>query len=205
MSNNASFLPEDYLAQKAERRTNIISLVLFGVVMFAVFLAFMVTNQHVVHRQGPSRRRINARYQQAAEEIRRASKSSRRSGEGDDAQGRTRRRARRARAAIDPARRDHQPNAADRAEPASSFELTSEQSEAPSRVRRARRKSKKTGASRPVEGQVEARQDQGTGEPDGPPKRRSRRSTTWTSRSSASRRRISRSRCSSPSSMPSAR
>jgi Tfp pilus assembly protein PilN len=42
---NASFLPEDYLAQKAERRTNLISLVLFGVVMIAVVGAFFVTNK----------------------------------------------------------------------------------------------------------------------------------------------------------------
>jgi len=42
---NASFLPEDYLAQKAERRTNLISLTLFGVVMTAVVGAFFVTNK----------------------------------------------------------------------------------------------------------------------------------------------------------------
>jgi len=42
---NASFLPEDYLALKAERRTNLISLTLFGVVMTAVVGAFFVTNK----------------------------------------------------------------------------------------------------------------------------------------------------------------
>ena len=39
MSNNSSFLPDDYLDQRADRRTNLISLVLFAVVMLAVFLA----------------------------------------------------------------------------------------------------------------------------------------------------------------------
>ncbi|MGI9013943.1 MAG: PilN domain-containing protein [Phycisphaerales bacterium] len=42
---NASFLPEDYLDKQAERRTNTISLVLFVVVMGAVFGAFLVTNR----------------------------------------------------------------------------------------------------------------------------------------------------------------
>jgi Tfp pilus assembly protein PilN len=68
MSNNATFLPEDYLAKKAERRTNIISLVLFAVVMGGVFLAFLVTNQkwtQVKQRQED----INGRYQKAALQI----------------------------------------------------------------------------------------------------------------------------------------
>jgi hypothetical protein len=64
----ASFLPEDYLAQKAERRTNVISLVLFGVVMVTVFGAFLVTNRQwsQVKQQQTS---INERYQQAAQQI----------------------------------------------------------------------------------------------------------------------------------------
>ena len=37
-----SFLPEDYLDQKAERRTNMISLALFAIVMVSVFAAFLV-------------------------------------------------------------------------------------------------------------------------------------------------------------------
>jgi len=68
MSNNASFLPEDYLDQKAEQRTNLISLVLFAVVMLGVFLAFLFTNEkrsEVKHDQEV----INARYQQAAQQI----------------------------------------------------------------------------------------------------------------------------------------
>ena len=43
---DASFLPDDYLAHQAEKRTNVISLTLFVVVMFAVFGAFLVTNRH---------------------------------------------------------------------------------------------------------------------------------------------------------------
>ena len=68
MSTNASFLPDDYLDQKAERRTNLISLVLFVIVMLGVFLAFLFTNQKwaIVKRdQG----KINVRYQEAAEQI----------------------------------------------------------------------------------------------------------------------------------------
>lgn len=65
---NASFLPEDYLAQKAEQRTNVISLLLFGVVMVAVIGAFFVTN-----RQGrmvkAAQEEINGRYQQAGLQI----------------------------------------------------------------------------------------------------------------------------------------
>jgi Tfp pilus assembly protein PilN len=68
MSDHSSFLPEDYLAQKAERRTNVISLILFAVVMLGVFLAFMFTNQRwsQVRAEQAS---INSRYQQAAEQI----------------------------------------------------------------------------------------------------------------------------------------
>jgi hypothetical protein len=36
MTTTTSFLPEDYLDQKAERRTNLISLSLFGIVMVSV-------------------------------------------------------------------------------------------------------------------------------------------------------------------------
>jgi Tfp pilus assembly protein PilN len=68
MPNSNSFLPEDYLAQKAERRTNLISLVLFAVVMLGVFLAFIVTNQKWSNVK-QNQMAINARYQQAAEQI----------------------------------------------------------------------------------------------------------------------------------------
>jgi Tfp pilus assembly protein PilN len=69
MSNSHSFLPEDYVAQAAERRTNLVSLVLFGVVMTAVFGAFLVTNQQwtQVRRE---QIRIHTETQQAAGDIR---------------------------------------------------------------------------------------------------------------------------------------
>ena len=62
MSSNVSFLPDDYLDQKAERRTNLISLVLFVIVMLGVFLAFLFTNQKwaIVKRD---QARINVRVQ----------------------------------------------------------------------------------------------------------------------------------------------
>ena len=68
MSNNASFLPEDYLDQKAEQRTNLISLVLFAVVMLGVFLAFLFTNEKRSEVK-QDQEVINARYQEAAEQI----------------------------------------------------------------------------------------------------------------------------------------
>jgi Tfp pilus assembly protein PilN len=65
-----SFLPEDYLDQKAERRTNMISLSLFGIVMVSVFAAFLVTNRQwsQVKRDRAS---INDKYEQAAVQIER--------------------------------------------------------------------------------------------------------------------------------------
>lgn len=65
---NASFLPEDYLAQKAERRTNIICLTLFGVVMGVVFLLFLFTNRQLSNVKA-DQEQINGRYQQAALQI----------------------------------------------------------------------------------------------------------------------------------------
>jgi Tfp pilus assembly protein PilN len=44
-SGNSSFLPQDYVARKAELRANLICLGLFGVVMFGVVAAFFVTNR----------------------------------------------------------------------------------------------------------------------------------------------------------------
>ncbi len=66
--NTSSFLPEDYLAQKAERRTNLISLSLFVVVMVAVLGAFLVTNRQwkQIKKQQSE---INLAYQQAGEQI----------------------------------------------------------------------------------------------------------------------------------------
>jgi len=42
---DGSFLPEDYVARRAEARANFLSLVLFAAVMFAVVAAFFVTNR----------------------------------------------------------------------------------------------------------------------------------------------------------------
>ncbi len=65
---NASFLPEDYLSQKAEARTNILSLLLFGVVMIAVIGAFFVTNRQGRMVKG-AQEEINGRYQKAGMQI----------------------------------------------------------------------------------------------------------------------------------------
>ncbi len=65
---NSTFLPEDYLAQKAARRTNIISLTLFAIVMVAVFGAFLLMNRQ--WRQVKNEREsLNVQYQQAAMQI----------------------------------------------------------------------------------------------------------------------------------------
>lgn len=65
---NASFLPEDYLVERAGRRTNMISLVLFGVVMIAVFAAFLVTNRQWTQVRA-AQEAINSQYQLAARQI----------------------------------------------------------------------------------------------------------------------------------------
>ena len=65
---HSSFLPDDYLAQKADRRTNLICLTLFGVVMAAVVGAFLVTNRQRTEALA-EQKSVNAAYQQAAEEI----------------------------------------------------------------------------------------------------------------------------------------
>lgn len=66
--NNTSFLPEDYLAQRAERRTNVISLTLFAVVMSGVFMAFLVTNRKWAQVK-TAQESMNAQYQDAAVKI----------------------------------------------------------------------------------------------------------------------------------------
>ena len=68
MSTTTSFLPEDYLDQKAERRTNLISLSLFGIVMVSVFAAFLVTNRQWSQVKS-ARASINEQYEQAAAQI----------------------------------------------------------------------------------------------------------------------------------------
>lgn len=63
-----SFLPEDYLRRRGERRTNLIALTLFSVVTVVVVGAFLVTNRqwHDVKRYQEA---INVRYAQAAKDI----------------------------------------------------------------------------------------------------------------------------------------
>jgi Tfp pilus assembly protein PilN len=68
MTTTTSFLPEDYLDQKAERRTNLISLTLFGVVMVSVFAAFLVTNRQWSQVK-TARGAVNEQYAQAAAQI----------------------------------------------------------------------------------------------------------------------------------------
>ncbi|MHC4990416.1 MAG: PilN domain-containing protein [Planctomycetota bacterium] len=67
MSNN-TFLPEDYLAKKAERRTNVICLILFLVVMLGVLGAFLFTNRRLVKIKD-RQQAINVQYHQAALQI----------------------------------------------------------------------------------------------------------------------------------------
>ncbi len=61
-------LPDDYLEQRAERRTNAISLTLFAVVMSAVFAAFLVTNREW-SRVRDAQQVMNAQYAEAGERI----------------------------------------------------------------------------------------------------------------------------------------
>ncbi len=67
-SDNSSFLPADYLQNKIERRTNIIGLALFTVVITGVVGAFFVTNRQwkTVKAQ---QRTINAEYATEAKKI----------------------------------------------------------------------------------------------------------------------------------------
>ncbi len=68
MSNQSSFLPEDYLAHKQERRTNFICVLLFVVVMCSVVGAFLVTNQQWTHVK-EEQQAINVSYQEAGKQI----------------------------------------------------------------------------------------------------------------------------------------
>ena len=64
----SSFLPEDYLDRKRERRANMFCLTLFAVVMFGVVAAFFVTNQQSREVQA-RQQNINQRFAQAAKDI----------------------------------------------------------------------------------------------------------------------------------------
>ena len=64
----ASFLPEDYIERKTERRANLIYLTLFAVVIFSVVGAFFVTNRQWATVKS-QQQAINARYTKAAQDI----------------------------------------------------------------------------------------------------------------------------------------
>lgn len=64
----ASFLPEDYVAKKAETRANFIALTLFAMVMFLVVAAFFVTNRRWVTIRA-EQAAINRAYQEEAAKI----------------------------------------------------------------------------------------------------------------------------------------
>ena len=63
-----SFLPEDYVKSKGERRANMLSLTLFGVMMLAVVGAFFATNRKWMSVRD-EQRSVNAMYVREAEKI----------------------------------------------------------------------------------------------------------------------------------------
>ncbi|MGP1347301.1 MAG: PilN domain-containing protein [Phycisphaerales bacterium] len=65
-----SFLPEDYVKQRAERRTLVLTVTLFVCVMGGVAAAFLVTNRQW-HDVRAYQRVVNERYVRAAEDIER--------------------------------------------------------------------------------------------------------------------------------------
>lgn len=65
---NASFLPEDYLEKRIQRRTNIISLLLFAVVMAGVVGAYAVTDRQRVE-VGVLQKQVNNRFEEAAKRL----------------------------------------------------------------------------------------------------------------------------------------
>jgi Tfp pilus assembly protein PilN len=62
------FLPEDYVHSRAEKRASLLTLVLFGVVMFAVAGAFFVTNRQWIDVRA-EQQAINAEYTREAQKI----------------------------------------------------------------------------------------------------------------------------------------
>lgn len=63
-----TFLPDDYIAKRIEKRTNLICLSLFAIVMVAVFGAFLVTNQSWSQIK-VEQDYINSRYTEAGQQI----------------------------------------------------------------------------------------------------------------------------------------
>ena len=68
MTNPTSFLPEDYVRDARERRSSLIALALFLIVMGGVFAAFLVTNRQWTDVR-TSQGEVNERTEQAAKEI----------------------------------------------------------------------------------------------------------------------------------------
>jgi len=66
--NQDSFLPEDYVKSKGERRANLLSLTLFGIMMLAVVAAFFATNRRWMGVRS-EQQSINAMYVREAEKI----------------------------------------------------------------------------------------------------------------------------------------
>jgi len=68
MSENRSFLPDDYLEKRIARRTNAICLTLFAVVMCAVVAAFFVTDRQRSEIRA-QQNEVNARFEEAARRL----------------------------------------------------------------------------------------------------------------------------------------
>ena len=68
MANDQSFLPEDYLAKKVARRTNVICMTLFVVVMIGVVAAFYVTDQQR-QRVREMQNQVDERFEEAARRL----------------------------------------------------------------------------------------------------------------------------------------
>ncbi|MFG0286495.1 MAG: PilN domain-containing protein [Phycisphaerales bacterium JB039] len=62
------FLPDDYIHSRAEKRASLLTLVLFGVVMFGVAAAFFVTNRQWIDVRS-EQEAINAEYTREAQKI----------------------------------------------------------------------------------------------------------------------------------------
>ena len=112
----ASLLPEDYLAQKAERRTNLLCLLLFVIVMAGRVPGAFLVHQPAAEDDGQDRpgARSTSKYQEAAEQIMGARRARGAEGPRCSRRPSSGRGARRARAAIGAARRADQPHAAER-------------------------------------------------------------------------------------------
>jgi len=68
MNQQSSFLPEDYVEQRAERRMIVVGLVLFFIIMSAVVAAFFVTNRQWASLR-VNQQKINISYANAAQRI----------------------------------------------------------------------------------------------------------------------------------------